>query len=95
MFAQQTGLSFLVYLLIGIGWLVMNLLQQREAKRKAEELRRRREERLAEEKRTGKKIPEREKPDRGLEDQLETFLGRLAGEEPSPCLLYTSPSPRD
>lgn len=79
----QSALGFLFYLLIGVFWLVGNLLQQREAKRKAEALRKRREEREREERRTGKKQPDPDQPKpRTLEDDLETFLGRLGGEEP-------------
>lgn len=74
----QSGLTYLIYLIVGIFWVVGNLLQQKEAKRKAAELRKHREEREAEELRTGKKAPKNE-PD-PLERPLEAFLGRLAGE---------------
>jgi len=74
-----SGLSFLIYLLIGIFWLAGNLMQQKEAKRKAEAMRKRRLEREEEEKRTGKRAPSRQED--VLETQLETLLGRFAGEE--------------
>jgi hypothetical protein len=77
-YLAQSGLTYLIYLIVGIFWVFGNLMQQKEAKRKAAEMRKRREEREAEELRTGKKSkPEEPDP---LERQLETFLGRLAGE---------------
>lgn len=88
----QSGLSFLIYLIVGIFWLVGNLMQQKEAKRKAAELRKRREEREAEERRTGKKSTPVE-PD-PLERQLETFLGRLAGEPVKDSPSTPPPLPR-
>ncbi len=94
----QSGLTYLIYLIVGIFWVVGNLLQQKEAKRKAAELRKHREEREAEELRTGKKAPKNE-PD-PLERPLETFLGRLAGEPtkdaqstPPPLLEKPAQSP--
>jgi len=71
----QSGLTFLIYLILGVFWLVGNIAQQKKAKKKAEELRRRKEEREREEELTGKK-PKRPHP---LEQDLETFLGRLSG----------------
>ncbi|MEX2606289.1 MAG: hypothetical protein WD708_03005 [Kiritimatiellia bacterium] len=92
----QSGLTYLIYLIVGIFWVVGNLMQQKEAKRKAAELRKRREEREEEERRTGKKSTPKERDP--LERQLETFLGRLAGEpvkksEPEPPPLPRKPQP--
>jgi hypothetical protein len=72
----QSGITFLIYLVAGVLWLLGNISQQKKAKQRAEEMRRRREEREREESATGKKQP---KP-HPLEDDLETFLGRLSGE---------------
>lgn len=78
----QSGLSFLIYLIVGIFWLVGNLMQQKQAKQKAEEIKRRRQEREEEERRTGKKAePAKQNT---IESELEAFLGRLGGEEPAP-----------
>lgn len=86
----QSGLSFLIYLIVGIFWLVGNILQQKQAKQKAEEMKRRREEREREEARTGKK-PSKAHP---LERDLETLLGNLSGEPPAPKPVSPPPVPR-
>ncbi len=79
--AETSGLSFLVYLIVGVFWLVGNLIQQKQAKQKALEMKKKREEREAEEKRTGKKVqPAKPK----IESELEAFLGRLSGEGANP-----------
>ncbi|MDF3129368.1 hypothetical protein P0Y35_09190 [Kiritimatiellaeota bacterium B1221] len=75
--AEASGLSFLVYLIVGAFWLVGNLLQQKQAKQKALEMKKKREEREAEERRTGKKV---QAPASKIESELEAFLGRLSGE---------------
>jgi hypothetical protein len=90
----QSGLTFLIYLIAGILWLLGNMSQQKKAKQRAEEMRRRREEREREEERTGKKT---RKP-HPLEQDLETLLGRLsgdttAGREPEPPPPLPSPAP--
>ena len=75
-----------MYLIVGIFWLVGNVLQQKQAKQKALELKKKREEREAEEKRTGKKIVQPAKPK--IESELEAFLGRLSGgavQQPKPA----------
>jgi len=95
--ASDGFLSFLLYLVIAVIWVVGKFMQQREARRKVEDLKRRREEREREAQRTGRP-PVREaspavtpppppKP-RSLEDDLQDFLGRMAGltkeDEPPP-----------
>ncbi|MGA0334047.1 MAG: hypothetical protein ACO3N7_11840 [Kiritimatiellia bacterium] len=74
--AQSSGLSFLVYLIVGALWLVGNLMQAKQAKKKALEMRRKRLEREEEEKRTGRKPPEKTS---SVEREIESFLERLAG----------------
>ncbi|MCC5843879.1 MAG: hypothetical protein JJU05_06470 [Verrucomicrobia bacterium] len=86
--ASDGFLSFLLYLVIAVIWVAGKFMQQREARRKVEDLKRRREEREREAQRTGRP-PAREasptvtpppppKP-RSLEDDLQDFLGRMAG----------------
>ena len=75
----QAGWDFLIYLIVGVFWLIGNIAQQKKAKAKAQEMRQRREEREREERRTGKKTTPHP-----LESDLEAFLGRLAGEQYQP-----------
>ena len=82
-------LTFLIYLFIAIIWVVGKILQQKEAQKKVEELKRRREEREREAQRTGQPVspePEqRPKPKRNtLEEELQEFLGKMAGLPPEP-----------
>ena len=74
----QSGLSFVIYLIVGVFWLAGNIMQQKRAKQKAREMKEKRLEREREAKRTGKK-PARPNP---LEQDLEVFLKRLSGESP-------------
>lgn len=84
----QSGLTFLIYLIAGILWLLGNMSQQKKAKKRAEEMRRRREEREREEARARKKTV---KP-HPLEQDLESLLGRLSGER-TPAGEPESPPP--
>ena len=85
----QSALTFLIYLILGIFWLVGNIAQQKKAKARAEDLKRRKEEREREEARTGKKSP---KP-HPLERDLETLLGRMSGESVQAPQEESSPPP--
>jgi len=79
--SSGSGLTFLIYLIVGVFWLVGNLLQSKKAKQKALEMRKKREEREAEEKRTGKKVVSKQTT---IERELESYLGRLTGQPPPP-----------
>jgi len=85
----QASLTFIIYLVLGVLWLLGNIAQQKKAKRRVEEMRRKREEREQEEARTGKK-PSKPHP---LEQDLETFLGRLSGQPVAPQKPATTPPP--
>lgn len=91
--AESSGLTFLFYLVIGAFWLVGNLMQQKQAKRKAMEMRRQREAREAEERRSGKKAaPENAKQ---VKSDLETFLEQLMGQPaPAPAPVRPPPVPK-
>jgi hypothetical protein len=94
--ANSGGLSFLIYLVIGIFWVFAKMAEQKKAKAKVEEMKRRRAEREAEERRTGK-TPSAPPPPpipsapRTLDRELEDFLGRLAGEPPRPSPVSSPP----
>lgn len=90
--AEASGLSFLFYLVVGAFWLFGNLMQQKQAKRKAEEMKRIREAREAEERRTGKKAVEENQPPPRKSD-LEEFLAQLAGNTPRPAAPKPPPPP--
>jgi hypothetical protein len=75
--AEASGLTFLFYLVVGAFWLIGNLMQQKQAKQKAAEMRRQREAREAEERRTGKKVAVEEAKPR--KSDLEEFLKQLSG----------------
>lgn len=99
--AQQSDglISFILYLVIGVIWVVGKFMQQKEARRKVEELKRRREEREWEVQRTGRPMaadPESMPPapkKRTLEDDLQDFLGRMAGLAPEPEPVPPPPPP--
>lgn len=76
----QSGLTFLIYLIVGGVWLLGNILQQKQAREKAAEMRRKREEREREERRTGKKTAPKTQPPR---NDLESFLRSLSGQPPA------------
>lgn len=84
--AEASGLTFLFYLVVGAFWLIGNLMQQKQAKQKAMEMRRQREAREAEERRTGKKtVVEEPKP---RKSDLEEFLKQLSGTaNPQPSVV--------
>ncbi len=88
--AQSGAISFLIYLVIGVFWLIGQVAQTKKAKKKAEEMKRRRLEREERERRTGKKEPATKQTT--IEAQLEDFLGRLAG-EPAPTPAPPPPPP--
>lgn len=95
-------LSFLIYLVIAVIWIFGRISQQKQARRKVEELKRRREEREREQQRTGRPAPEKTytptpppPPSRArtMEDELQDFLGRLAGLEPEQVKPAPAPKP--
>jgi len=88
----QSGLSFLIYLIIGVFWLIGQVAQQKKAKQRAEEMKKRRLEREERERRTGKKEPATKQTT--IEAQLEDFLGRLAGEPAPPPPPPPPPPPQ-
>lgn len=100
--ASDGFLSFLLYLIIAVIWVVGKLMQQRDARRKVEDLKRRREERERESRRTGRPaepepVPSPSRPmpapSRSLEDELQEFLGRMAGLPKEPEPLPPPPPP--
>lgn len=88
LFAQQGGggLTFLIYLAIAVIWIVGKFMQQKEAQRKVEELKRRREER-------GDTEPTTSTTRKTIEDELQEFLGRMAGLDPEPAPPPPPPKP--
>jgi len=101
-------ISFLIYFVIAVFWVIGKVMQQRNARQRIQDLKRRREEREREEQRTGNynRPPERrpESPPtrpppapapahKSLEDELQEFLGRLAGIEPEPPKPEPKPKP--
>jgi hypothetical protein len=91
-------ISFLVYLAIAVVWGIGQFVQQKEAKRKAEEFKRKREEQA----RTSPPPPPRAAPSpKTLEAELQEFLGRIAGEStpvappppPKPVIVFDPPKP--
>ncbi len=101
--ASDGFLSFLLYLVIAVIWVAGKFMQQRDARRKVEDLKRRREEREREAQRTGRPSdraspppPPSSRPEtkpRSIEDDLQDFLGRLAGlpKDPEPPPAPTVP----
>lgn len=97
--AQQNDgfLSFLLYLVIAVIWVVGKLMQQRNTRQKVADLKRRREER----ERTGPPMTTERRPDtsspppkpRTLEDDLQDFLGRMTGMAPEPQPAPPPPPP--
>lgn len=90
-FLAQQGdgfISFLLYLVIAVIWVVGKMMQQRQARQKVDDLKRRREEREREAQRTGRPAAQPEPASapkkRTLEDDLQDFLGRMAGMSPEP-----------
>lgn len=84
MILASSFISFLVYLVIIVIWVIGQVVQQREAKRKAEEMKRKREER----ERNGEPVDPRRKT---VEDELQEFLGKLTGTPPA----APAPVPRE
>ncbi len=89
-------ISFLVYLAIAVIWVIGQIVQNKEAKRKAEEFKRKREEKA----RTSPPPPARTPPSsKTLEAELQEFLGRISGEQtpvapsPEPVILFDPPKP--